>query len=283
MKIYCKELNQWFESPKLMLKAMADRCDELVEIRKSAVKFSDPTGLTIIGKDNATKELAPKEVISFGDVVYPVINTTNYLDSHMDVHIPGLWKKSIKEQKNKTYLIINHDLQVGKVISQPKDVEPFTQLMPWKELGANFEGETEALIFKSKLTERSNADGFNAYKFGDPVQHSIRMIYDKMYLCIDPGKDDDAETASFNENWEKYITQVVNEDIAKRKGYFWAITEARIFKEGSMVLAGSNDITPTLYDLGKSFSDTSNNEPPISTQTEADKLLQNKKNYLLNL
>ena len=31
--------------------------------------------------------------------VRAIINTTNIMDSHKDVHIPGLWKKSLKENK----------------------------------------------------------------------------------------------------------------------------------------------------------------------------------------
>lgn len=267
MRFHCKELSKTFESKKELIKELVLRLDEVTELKKSAVKFSDPTPFQIIGKSEVLKSLTPTEQITYGSIVYPVINTTNYLDSHSDVHLPGIWKKSIKEQKGKIYLIVNHDLEIGKIISQPKDVEAFTQVMEWKELGANFEGETEALIFKSKLSERSNVDGFNAYKFNDPVQHSIRMIYDKMYLCVDPEMDDDADMAAYNENWEKYITQVINADKAKEQGYFWAITEARIFKEGSMVIAGSNDVTPTLYDLDKSLKGTLDNESQGGTQT----------------
>lgn len=283
MKFYCKELNKHFESRKEALQEMAKRIDEITAIKKATEKRSDPSPFSIIGKTESTKSLTPGGAIGYGDYVFPVINTTNYLDSHNDVHIPGLWKKSIKEQQGKVFLIINHDLSIGKVISQPKDVEPFTKNLEWKELGANFEGETEALIFKSKLTERSNPDGFNAYKYGDPVEHSIRMIYDKMFFCINPDEFNGDDVKEFNSNWNKYLPFIVNIEKAMKDGYFWAVTEARIFKEGSMVIAGSNDITPTLYDLEKSSEDTLDNEPPISTQkTEAEKL-QNKMNYLLNL
>ena len=283
MKFYCKELNIHFESRKEALQEMAKRIDEITAIKKATEKRSDPSPFSIIVKTESTKSLTPGGAIGYGDYVFPVINTTNYLDSHNDVHIPGLWKKSIKEQQGKVFLIINHDLSIGKVISQPKDVEPFTKNLEWKELGANFEGETEALIFKSKLTERSNPDGFNAYKYGDPVEHSIRMIYDKMFFCINPDEFNGDDVKEFNSNWNKYLPFIVNIEKAMKDGYFWAVTEARIFKEGSMVIAGSNDITPTLYDLEKSSDDTLDNEPPISTQkTEAEKL-QNKMNYLLNL
>lgn len=288
MKIKCIELNKYFENEKEMLKALAENIDDIIAIKKSAVKFSDPTGLQILSKpsDESLKGMLTPKAIEYGDIVYPVINTTNLLDSHGDVHIPGLWKKSIKEQKNKVFLIINHDLEVGKVIAQPKDVEAFTKNLNWADLGAEYEGETEALIFGSKLTERSNKDGFNAYKYGDPVQHSIRMIYDKIYFCVNPEKENSADFAAYNDNWEKYINEVANIEDAKNRGYFWAVTEARIFKEGSMVLFGSNSVTPTIYDLeGKSSTDTSNkHEPPKSTQNEDEnKNLQNRKKYLLNL
>lgn len=280
-KIFSRELNKHFDTKAEAVKAIIAQHDEIVEVKKSAVKFSDPSGFSINSKAEALKDMLTPRNLGYGDLVYPVINTTNYLDSHGDVHIPGIWKKSLKEQQNKVFLIINHELAVGKVITQPKDLEMFTERMAWKDLGSNFEGETEALIFKAKLTERSNVDGFNAYKFGDPVQHSIRMMYDKVYFCVNPELDDEADSASYNDNWEKYLKEVINLDVAKDRGYFWAVPEARIFKEGSMVLFGSNDITPTIYDIGKSSLDTLDNEPPESTQQEVEKL--QRINYLLNL
>lgn len=280
-KIICKELNRAFDTKAEAVKAVISQHDEIVEVKKSAVKFSEPSGFSIKSKSEALKDMLTPRNLDYGDVVYPVINTTNYLDSHGDVHIPGIWKKSLKEQQGKVFLIINHDLAVGKVITQPKELEMFTQTIPWKDLGADFEGDTEALIFKAKLSQRSNLDGFNAYKFGDPVQHSVRMMYDKIYFCVDPELDDDAESASFNDNWEKYIKEVVNVETAKNRGYFWAVPEARIFKEGSMVLFGSNDVTPTIYSLEKSSSDTLEIEPPESTQKEVEKL--QRINYLLTL
>lgn len=279
--IFCKELNKSFESKTEMVKALLEHHDDIIAMKKSAVKFSEPSGFKIHTKDEALKDFLTPRNVEYGDFVYPVINTSNYMDSHRDVHIPGLWKKSLNEQQGKVFLIINHDLEVGKVISQPKEVEMFVKDFAWKDLGSELGGQTEALIFKAKLTQRSNIDGFNAYKYGDPVQHSIRMMYDKIYFCMDPEYNDDADSASYNDNWEKYFPQVANAEHAKEVGYFWAVTEARIFKEGSMVLLGSNDITPTLYDITeKSSSDTSDdNEPPKSTQPEADALQK----YLLNI
>lgn len=278
----CLELNREFDSKKEMVKAMIERHDEIIGVKKSAVKFSDPSGLMLQVKAEATKDMLTPRNLDFGDIVYPVINTTNYLDSHGDVHIPGIWKKSLKEQQGKVYLIINHDLSVGKVIAQPNDVKPFTKKIAWTDLGANYEGETEALIFQSKLTQRSNVDGFNAYKYGDPVQHSIRMMYDKLYFCVDPELDDEAYAASYNDNWEKYVKEIINIDAAKDRGCFWAVPEARIFKEGSMVLAGSNDITPTIYDLAKSLDSTSQ-EPPLGTHSLTQEQIDQLFKFNLNI
>lgn len=256
-----------------MVKELVKNQADIIALKKSEVKESDGLGLSVSKRIHSEAIKAqfstkPNEILKYGDYIYPVINTTNILDSHGDVHITGLWNKSIKEQQGKTYLIINHDLSVGKVISQPKDVQPFTQLMNWADLGLKVEGQTEALIFKSKITERSNKDAFDAYQNNDPVEHSIRMQYVKMFLCISPDVDDDAEMAQYNENWEKYAPMVINQE--DLKGYFWAITEAKIFKEGSMVLAGSNSITPTLYSLQNknepSDDDTQKRQAAASTR-----------------
>lgn len=254
---------------KLSIKELIERHDEIVQLKKSAVKFSDPIDLTVIGKSEVVKELQtePTEV-KVGDYIFPVINTTNWLDSHGDVHIPGIWNKSIKEQQGKVHLVINHDLKIGSVIGYPKDVEPMVKEMKWSDLGVDIDGTTEALIFKTKLTESANSDGLKAYMTGAPVQHSIRMMYDQIHLCIKQTEDSDEDELKYNENWDKYYPQVVNKEDADSIGYFWAVTSAKIFKEGSQVLFGSNEMTPTLYDLKPSI-DTSTKEekPSIDTQT----------------
>ena len=62
-----------------------------------------------------------------------VINTTNIRDSHKDVHIPGLWKKSLSENKM-IYLFQEHIMRFDKIISDK--VNAFTQDMTWAQLGA---------------------------------------------------------------------------------------------------------------------------------------------------
>ena len=256
--IYCKSLDKSFSTKAELFKELKERKDEVKAIKKATIKMTDGVPMARVLKTDATKALAPAKEIGYGDTVYPVINTTRYIDSHDDLHLDGIWNKSAKEQSGKTYLIINHDLSVGKVISQPRDVEILIKEMPWNDLGRkDLEGNTQALIFKSKLSEKSNKDGFNAYKDNDPVEHSIRMQYVKMELAINTNEEGYEDEKA---EWDKHYDTIANKDVANEKGYFWAVYEAKIYKEGSMVLAGSNDATPTLYDIEPSVIDTQKTE-----------------------
>lgn len=263
--IKCKELNREFSSKTEMFKALKEHKQEIINLKKAAVKRSDGVPMLSIKESSETiKGLTPKDELKFGDYVYPVINTTKYLDSHGDVHLDGIWDRSANEQAGKVYLLINHDLSVGKVISQPKDVEPMVKDIAWKDLGKNYPGNTQALIFKAKISEKSNKDGFLAYKDNDPVEHSIRMQYVKLDLAVN---SDDKELKEEKKLYDSIYPEIANKELADEQGYFWAVSEAKIYKEGSMVLAGSNDATPTLYDL-EAGTTTSNKEAATSTSEQ---------------
>src|SRR5690606_31668662 len=75
-----------------------------------------------------------------------IINTTNWFDSHYDVHIDGLWKKSLSDNKRKGFYLLNsHSRRFEDVISEGCLAE--AKIMAWKELGVNLSGSTEALVF----------------------------------------------------------------------------------------------------------------------------------------
>lgn len=259
MKIFCKELNKHFESKSEMLKELKARKEDIISIKRATVKYSDPAIICLNVKDNTTKEdddgkdNSPK----IGDYVFPVINTTNYLDSHGDVHINGLWDVSIRDQKNKLYYLINHNLEIGSVVGYPKDVEAYVKTLNWSDLGRSYPGTTQALIFKVLLTEKANKDALAILVDRQPIENSVRMQYISMTLCIN---DNDPEFKAEYENFYKYLPVIANKEDAMERGYFWAITEAKIFKEGSMVLAGSNDATPVLYEDDEKSKITFENE-----------------------
>lgn len=277
--IQCKELNKAFTDKKTMFKALKMAKQELIAAKKAAIKNSDafamchPAGSP--GFIPIMKEFGVAKEVGFGDYVYPVINTINYLDSHKDLHLWGIWDKSAKEQNGKIYYIINHDLSIGKVISYPKEVEIMIKEMTWAELGRTYAGKTQALIYKAKLTEKTNRDAYEAIKAGEEIQNSVRMQYVRLDLAVNSGSEDFKEEKRI---WDKYAPDVVNKE-ALEDGYFWPIYEAKICMEGSAVLFGSNDVTPIQYAEPKNII-----EPPAGTQQRAVKDTRTKDalNNLLN-
>jgi hypothetical protein len=117
---------------------------------------------------------------------------------------------------------------------------------------------------------------FNQYRKGYVLNHSVGMRYVKIFLCID---STESMYVSEKANWDKYISQVVNPEVANEKGYFWAVTEA-MFVEGSAVVKGSNQATPTLS-VGKE----DNEEPLINTHSgePSNDTQKENKQFFINL
>ena len=175
------------------------------------------------------------------DVLYRdlIINTTNYMDSHSDVHLPKIWNKSLSEKKDR-YHVKEHDLSFNGVITYSKDIEAFVKSFTWKELGYNVEGTTEALVYSVAIQKNVNKEMFDLYLKNIIKQHSVRMQYIKIEMAVND-EDYKEEFAT----WNKYISEIVNSEKAIEQGYFFAVTEAKEI-EGSAVLMGSNPITPTI-------------------------------------
>jgi len=262
MKI--KAFNRTFETQKDLAAFLKANSNEILSLKKAAVKNSDPINLSIIGHSETVKALAPKEEIKYGSTVFPVINTTNYMDQHDDVHVDGIWNKSVTDQQGKIYFVADHMLQLGRVISRPNEVHMIIENMPWSELGKSHSGSTEALIFKTTLSERTLKEAFEAFKNNDPVEYSIRMQYVNLKIAVN---NSSKEYKAEYENWLKYFPVIANKERAEERGFFFPVLEAKIYKEGSMVLAGSNDSTRTLYDLDKNIQPPHNtNKAVISTE-----------------
>jgi hypothetical protein len=170
--------------------------------------------------------------------VKAIINTTNIMDSHDDVHIPGLWTKSLQENKNIMHLQ-EHDMSFKSIISSDEDLEAYTKYYNWTDLGFDHQGQTQALEFDSNVKKSRNEYMFNQYANNHVKNHSVGMRYVKIFLAVsDPDYPQEFEV------WNRYINTVANAELAIEKGYYYAVTEARII-EGSAVPIGSNHITPT--------------------------------------
>ena len=241
---------------------------EVAKLNKMAsLKHADATPTVFIveksGEFKAVKELTEVESGKMLRVKV-AINTTNIIDSHCDLHVNGLWKKSVKEAKG-LYLFQEHKYSFDKIISDK--VQASTQIMSWKDLGYNYEGETEALIFDAEIDPSENELMAVKYKKGKVKNHSVGMRYIKLLLCINSDKRYDEEEKA---NWDKYYPMVANKEVADELGYFWAVTEAKII-EGSAVPIGSNQATPTIdVSESKEAGATTSNEPLKDTLTADD-------------
>lgn len=201
-----------------------------------------------------------------------VINTTNILDSHGDVHLPNIWKKSLSELK-KVYLLQEHQMKFDKIITDK--VKAYTKNIAWSELGfPEFKGNTQALIFESDIDSDRNEYMFEQYLKGYVNNHSIGMQYVNLFLCIN---SDEKYYREEKENWDKYIIEVVNSEKAIEQGYFWAVTEAKII-EGSAVPIGSNYATPTMSVNttqnieADNITSSSKQEPSNDTQDKSESI-----------
>lgn len=246
--------------------------DVLIAQKKAIIKRAD--SITQSVSVDATKLATVKAELNDSEMEIGVlkaeliINTTNLIDSHMDCHIPGLWNKSIKEQKT-FFLLQEHEMEFDKIIADSvnDNLKASTKEFSFQQLGFNFKGNTQALVFSTDIKEKRNEFMYKQYKNGYVLEHSVGMKYQKMYLCAD---SDSAEFVSEKENWNKYYPMVANKEVADKRGYFWAVTEAQ-FVEGSAVVKGSNYVTPVISitenkeDI-EAVIDTSKDEPTKVTQ-----------------
>lgn len=252
----------------------------LIDKKKSAMKKADAISIATIStndsKTNKSIDLLDSNVEIEQINVEVVINTTNILDSHSDVHIPGIWNKTLKEKKpNSVYLLQEHEMTFDHVISD--DVVASTKTFNFSEIGfPEYKGTTEALVFNATIDDSRNEFMFEQYCNGYVKQHSVGMMYVTLFLCINSDKPAFKEE---KDNWDKYIKYVANAQDAIDNGYFWAVTEAKLI-EGSAVVMGSNQVTPTI-----SISVPQNQieaELVTSTTNEPIKTTQINYNYLLN-
>lgn len=252
-----------FKTKKELFDFLVENKSTLIAQKKAELKHADAISYLspMIDKGNGASK-ANEPFTPEGDEfkVKVIINTTNLMDSHLDVHIPGLWGKSLKENKDIMH-IREHKMSFSHIISNGADLKAFTKTFSFSELGFDFEGDTEALVFESNIKRERNEFMFDQYSKGYVKQHSVGMRYVKLVMCI----NNESYGAEF-EAWEKYFPMVANKEMAEDKGYFWAVKEAKVI-EGSAVPLGSNFVTPTLENNTKSqpSKDTDNNQPEQST------------------
>lgn len=264
-----------FETQEDLFKALKENKKELISLKKSIEKRADAVSYsysTTIEK-NVNKEDS-NEINDIKELqVKVVINTTNFLDSHNDLHVNGIWNKSVNDNANKGFLHLQeHEREFDKVISD--NAVGTVDLMTWKSLGFPYNGKTEALVFVSNVQKKRNEFMFNQYANGWVKNHSVGMRYVKIDLAINSESEWDKDE---KEMWDKYYSVIANKEVADERGYFWVVSEAKIV-EGSAVVMGSNSATPTLSVENKTEADNitseTKEEPKKFTQSELELLKQ---------
>lgn len=220
-----KERNKWIVSNK----------KRLIELKKATIKQSDNVNLS-------SAELVLNKSINKKDTentIYRTIvgNTYGWMDSHDDVHIKGIFTKTIKEKGDKVLHLHDHVQQLTAEVGD--NLKVYEQEVEWKDVSLNKVGKTTALLMDTAVQKDYNSIIFNKYKANKIQQHSVGMQYVKVELAI----NDSEETEEF-ETWNKYIGQVANSEQAIKQGYFFAVLEAKLI-EISAVIQGSNELTPT--------------------------------------
>lgn len=266
-----------FETQEDLFKELKENKKELISLKKSIEKRADAVSYSY--STTTEKNVNKEDSNGINDIkelqVKVVINTTNFLDSHNDLHVNGIWNKSVSDNANKGFLHLQeHEREFDKVISD--NAVGTVDLMTWKSLGFPYNGKTEALVFVSNVQKKRNEFMFNQYANGWVKNHSVGMRYVKIDLAINSESEWDKDE---KEMWDKYYPVVANKEVADERGYFWVVSEAKVI-EGSAVVMGSNSATPTLSVENKSEADnitSEQEEPSIDTQK------QDKKSYYLGL
>jgi len=232
----------------------------IMATKKAEIKCADAVSFFVPlinakGEEVKATPTTSKELLNQDSIrVKVVINTTNLMDSHEDVHMKGIWKQSVKQQKSFLHLQ-EHQAKFEKIISDT--AKGYVKSYSWKDLGYDYDGETEALVFESDLEKARNPYMFDQYAKGYVKNHSVGMQYIKLEMAVNDDRYPTEKAA-----WDKYISEVANKAEAEQKGYFWAVPEAKVI-EGSAVVKGSNHATPTI-------SVKENNEPEQSTHEDKE-------------
>jgi hypothetical protein len=262
-----------FESKAKLFDYLKSNKKQLISNKKATPITSEALAISMLGtkKEAANKANTPVSEDLDTLRVKVVANTANFLDSHFDLLLPDAAKESIKQRKNFIPHLHDHKHDIAAKVGEVVDIS--LESLSFEDLGLKGLGFTQAIVFTTDIKKSYNEQIFNQYKAGRVNQHSIGLQYVNLELAIND-QDSPEELAV----WNKYISQVINKDLAEQAGFFWAVKEIKLI-ENSAVLFGANEITPTLDNNIKDFGpldSTQETAPQDSTQTETIK------NYLLN-
>lgn len=242
-----------FKDHKDMFHSLKDNEEFIIDVKKSSSYKSIEKGQGIL--NTPFKSFSNKEAFENG-CLYPVINSTGWLDSHDDVHVKGCYTKTVKEQQGRVYYIDSHLKGLTNIIARKNDIEMFVDDINWNSLGKSVYGSTQSLLFKIK-EDAVKSEYLQLIKSDPELENSFAMQYVKITMAMD------SKDSAFKENKEAFdyfVQGIANKDQAIKNKMFFAVEELKIIGEGSLcpVIGGSNSATRVLR--GEPSKDTHDND-----------------------
>ncbi|SHH96033.1 hypothetical protein SAMN05421866_0049 [Chryseobacterium oranimense] len=263
--------NKQFSSKSELFKALKEHKDIIVSAKKAEIYKSCEKGLSVVTNQMLISKFseASKSFEIDDDYYYFVVNSSNILDSHSDLHIPGNWDKTVKEQQGKVYLVWDHTLIRTEIIAMKNDVEMLTAEIPFKSIGKNYEGSTYCLIYKVRKDKIVNEDAKKWLNEGFEFEASVRMQYVDIDLAIDSNDEDYEKEKTI---FDTYYPQIANKSDYEDIFYFWVVKQAKNVLESSLVMFGSNPATGRIQENEEPVKSTLINiEPADATHGEQNK------------
>ena len=109
--------NQVFQDKSELFKALRENKNDIIAAKKMVTKEADAVVFysDVVGVNEPRNKAESLTLENATEIKAElVINTTNVMDSHSDVHMKGIWNKSVKEQKN-LYLLQEHQMTFDKI------------------------------------------------------------------------------------------------------------------------------------------------------------------------
>ena len=115
-----------FSTKEDLFKALRENINVIEDQKKAKVYESYKKGQSINLKpiDVSKFDIEQQKALKLDDNYYYIaFNSTRILDSHEDVHIDGIWKKTIQEEQFKNYVVTDHELEVLNTVVRKEYVE----------------------------------------------------------------------------------------------------------------------------------------------------------------
>lgn len=252
-----------FSTKEELFAKMRKSYQDLISFKRADIQKSCDKGLSV--KCHILKESDSAKSLKIDPAYYYIaVNTTWILDSHEDLHIDGIWNKSVKEQQGQNYLVCDHELTIEDTIVRKEYVEMMIVDLPFALLGKSYSGDTQALVYKVPKDKVIHEKAKEWLDSGDDIEASVRMQYVTILFAMD---SNDPEDATLKKNYDNYIGKIANKDDFEYIPYFFIIQEAKNVRESSLVLFGSNPVTGNIKDNEPSKGTHKKEKiPPVDTR-----------------